>query len=601
MFFKIIEYQPDLSVNFFQKNTEKVIIRFTATLILSATLGLYFSNTQAADISCTWAGGPGNWTDPNWNSNSGCSGTFPNNNGKTFDATLRTSFGAVNLDRDIAIQTFNFNGGTLTGTNNLTVNKAFNWTRGTLSGTGIVNAKGGLELSGGLKDILSGWKLMNSQVANWTGGSIRMFGTSQLVNEAGASFNITMDGGRMSGSSDARFINAGNLLVDLSNPLENVQLDSPRLNNSGIVGVKTGELRLGGGGTHTGSFQVGPNGRLNFSGGTHTLEAGSSVSGSNVDFSFKDSGGTTTIEGAYNVENTTILGNAAIFNAANNITGTLTQKGGFLGGSGDVIVMGKTTLSGGVVQGPGRLITVGGLEINGSFMTIVGNRRVLNVGVANWTSGGIALNNTATRFENAVGATFNIKGNATRIQGQGALLGGTGEQGLFVNRGDIRVELSDDANTVVIHTPVANLGNIHLQGDKLALGDSLLQFDTGALLFDIGGAEAGEFDVLNISVNAILGGIIGITLVDLLDPVGNSNPYNPTHGETFDILTANQIILQDGFSLGGQDAGSFEFNIVSLDTGKQTFQLRVVPIPATVWLFISGLFGIWRFGIRKSR
>ena len=153
----------------------------------------------------------------------------------------------------------------------------------------------------------------------------------------------------------------------------------------------------------------------------------------------------------------------------------------------------------------------------------------------------------------------------------------------------------------MIHTPVANLGNIHLQGDKLALGDSLLQFDTGALLFDIGGAEAGEFDVLNISVNAILGGIIGITLVDLLDPVGNSNPYNPTHGETFDILTANQIILQDGFSLGGQDAGSFEFNIVSLDTGKQTFQLRVVPIPATVWLFISGLFGIWRFGIRKSR
>ena len=71
-------------------------------------------------------------------------------------------------------------------------------------------------------------------------------------------------------------------------------------------------------------------------------------------------------------------------------------------------------------------------------------------------------------------------------------------------------------------------------------------------------------------------------------------------GDTFDILTA-KIIFDIGLSLGGLDGALFDFDIVGLDAGNQALRLRMVPIPATVWLFMSALFGIWRIGNRKSR
>ncbi|MEE9345953.1 MAG: hypothetical protein V3U88_10140 [Methylococcales bacterium] len=613
MFLKVFKSQPALSVNLFKKSGMKEISRLTQVLILSTSFGLYVSNTQAADVSCTWTGGvleAGKWSDPSWNSDPGCSGTFPNNNGTTFDATLRTGIPGVNLDQNIEIETFNFNGGTLNGANNLTVNQVFNWARGDLSGTGIVDAQGGLELSDGRKVIANEQTLINSQTANWTGGSIDLFNTSQLLNQSDATFNVTAGGLRIFGSSTAQFINDGNLVVNLSDLSENVQFDGPRFNNNGTVNVEKGIARFGGGGTSTGSFTVAANGQLNFSGGTHTLLPTSSVTGANVEFSFKDSGGSTTIEGIYNVDNTIISGNAAIFNAATSVTGTLTQTGGFLQGVGDVIVTGKTTLSGGVIesirpddQPQAVLAAVGGLEINGSFLTVVGNRRLLNTGVANWTSGGIGLNNTLTRFENAPGATFNIKENATRIQGQGTLLGGTGEKGLFVNQGDVVIDLSANRPPVLIDTGFANLGRVDLQGDRFELGDFLIQFGSGSLLFDIGGASAGEFDVLNVTGSAALDGTIDITLTNL---------FIPDIGTTFDILIAGAITgfqTVEGFSLGGKDGSRFDFEIADLASGNQALRLTFaetvgvlapVPIPASIWLFMSALVGMWRFRFKKS-
>ena len=613
-------------INFFQKNTEKAFARFTSTLILLATFGLYFSNTQAADVSCTWASrnffGTNNWTDSSWNSDPGCIGTFPNNNGKTFDATVsRTGFSGINLDQNIAIQTFNFNGGTLTGTNTLTVNETFNWTRGALVGTGIVNAKGGLNISGSLKDIRKGWTLVNNQEAIWTSGAIRILDDSQLVNQSDATFNVTGNNLRMSGSSQAQFLNNGTLVVKLNDATQNVQFDSPSFNNNAIVKVEAGIARFGGGGISAGSFEVAANAQLQFSGGTHFLLPTSSVTGSNVEFSFKDSGGRTTIGGTYNVANTKISGNTAVFNTAASTTGTLTQTGGFLDGTGDVIVLGKTTLSGGVIQSTrpdtqpqAVLAAVGGLDINGSFQTIVGNRRILNLGVANWNSGGIRLNNTLTRLENAEGATFNINENATFIVGQGLPIGGDPtqplEKGLFVNRGDVVVNRNDDAPPVQINTPFANLGRVHVQGDNLTFGDNLLQFAPGSLLFDIAAPDV--FDVLHIAGSAALDGIIDISLVDIL---GAGNTFIPAVGDTFDILTASSILPftpgGPGFALGGPDGDKFNATIVSLATGEQAIRLSflapiaadiaaaVVPIPATIWLFMSAL-GILGIGFRKK-
>ena len=67
-------------------------------------------------------------------------------------------------------------------------------------------------------------------------------------------------------------------------------------NNAGSVTVTTGTLDFGGGGTSTGSFNVGPAAALAFSGGTHTLTPVSTLGGSG---SLSFLGGTTNVNGSY--------------------------------------------------------------------------------------------------------------------------------------------------------------------------------------------------------------------------------------------------------------------------------------------------------------
>ncbi|MCF6202909.1 MAG: hypothetical protein L3J59_04445 [Methylococcaceae bacterium] len=593
MFIRIFQNSPLLSTQLYRKHSSRrVLLLFTKTLILSASLGGYIPTIQAADFSCVWKGKilhAGKWTDQSWGD---CNNTFPNNTGSiTYDATLRTGFSGVDLDQNIEIQNFSFNGGTFKGENELIVNEVFNWSRGNLMGAGIIEVLGGLDLNSGRKVMGKEQTLINSQTANWSGGSIDLFGTSELVNSHGATFNVTSDRLRMFGSSTSQFINEGNgsfngnengiIMIKLGDPTQNVQFDGPSFNNNGMVIVEQGIARLGGGGTSAGAFYAAEGQLLNFSGGTHVLLPGSSVLGSNIEFSHKDGGGTTTIEGVYDVENTVISGNSVFFNSAISYTSTLTQTLGFLEGIGNIVATDKMTLSGGWIQSSkphiegqqdqAILASLGELDINGSFIQIVGHRRVMNFGIANWTSGGIRLHSTLSRFENKEGAVFNIKENATFIVGAGLNIGADPltplEQGLFVNRGDIVVDLSDERQPVQINTRLANLGKIHLQGNKLVFGSDLLQFNNGSLLFDIGGENLNELDVLNIAGEAKLDGLIDITL---------TNSFVPRSGATFDILVAGSISpfeTIEGFSLGGQDGDKFDFDIVPLDSENQVLRL----------------------------
>jgi hypothetical protein len=592
MFIRIFQDKSLLSTQLYRKHSRgRVLLQFTKTLILSASLGGYIPTIQAADFSCAWKGKilhAGKWSDQSWGS---CNNTFPNNTGSiTYDATLRTGFAGVDLDQNIEIQNFDFNGGTFKGENNLTVNEVFNWSRGNLMGTGIVEVLGELDLSSGRKVLGKEQTLINSRTANWSGGTIDLFGTSELVNSRGATFNVTSDRLRMFGSSTSQFINEGDgsfnedengmIVIKLGDPTQNVQFDGPSFNNNGMVIVEQGIARLGGGGTSAGAFYVNEGQLLNFSGGTHVLLPSSSVLGSNIEFSHKDSGGTTTIEGLYDVENTVISGNSVLFNSAISYTSTLTQTLGFLDGIGTIVVTDKMTLSGGWIQSSkpnielqdqAILAVFGELDINGSFIQIVGNRRVMNFGIANWTSGGIRLHSTLSRFENKEGAVFNITENATFIVGAGLNIGADPltptEQGLFVNRGDVVVDLSNERQPVQINTRLANLGKIHLQGNKLVFGSDLLQFNTGRLMFDIGGASSNQIDVVNIAGNAVLDGFVDITL---------TNSFVPRSGATFDILVATAITpfqTLEGFSLGGQDGDKFDFDILLLDSGRQVLRL----------------------------
>ncbi|MEE9397489.1 MAG: hypothetical protein V3V31_10815 [Methylococcales bacterium] len=604
MLFSIFQYRQDLPVDCFQKKIDKKIARFTGLLFLSVTFG--FSNIQAADFSCTWTGGAlntGNWTSPTWNSDPGCSGTFPHNNGATFDATH--SIGTIRLDRDITIETFNLAGGTLTGSNKLTVNKIFNWSRGTLSGTGSIHAAGGLELTGNVffKDSAT---VINAegQVANWSQGNITLLrGESGFVNEANANFNITGDDKRMLGLRHiAKFDNDGTVTANMDSVENSVGLNLT-VNNRGLVKIEKGELRLGGGGISSGLFELGEQGGLNFRGGQHVLEASSSITGSNVTFS---QSGATDIDGTYIVEKTELKpGGKANFNAETSITTTLTMSGGNVSGSGTLLVGGDANFRSGEMTGTGVTAVFGNLDINGNFAQIRDDRRLFVVGQGSWSSGTFLLRNEGSGLFIQPGASFKIEADKGRNFGLGAI----------VNQGVLEVNLAEGAEPVIIKSNLTNLGSFILQGGNLIMGSvlptnqlisrelalfngSFLQGETGTTFFDISGRMPGEeFDVLNILENAFLSGTFDITLKN--DP---ANPFVLAPGDSFDILTAKTVVL-NGLVLGGVDGDLFNFGVVNLDAGNQALRISVgaVPIPAAIWLFLSALLGIWRLGIRRSR
>ncbi len=577
MFSHVLKSKQDLTTSFIHNNTKKVFARFTNVLILSAIFGVYSSNILAANFSCTWTGGAldkGNWTDSKWNSDAGCNGTFPNNNGDTFDATH--SRGIITLNRNIEIEGFNLGGGTLTGSNNLTVNKVFNWTRGTLSGAGTIRAAGGLLLNGNLifKDKAT---VINSagQQAKWSQGNIIMFrGESGFVNETGANFSITADANRMLVlGPGAKFDNDGTLTTNLSSA-ESIVTINALMNNRGLVDVQTGELRLAGGGTSTGSFVAGEQGKLNFRGGEHVLQAGSSISGSAVEFSQL---GVANINGSYSVGNTELKTRGeALFNTELSQTETLTMSGGILSGSGILSVSGRTTFSSGEMNGEGFTITDGGLDLDGNFVSIR-DTRALAIGgeLSNWTNGNILLRHEGSLIFNQPGTTFRIASDGGIVFGFGAI----------VNAGAIVVDLPEEAEPVVIKSNVTNVGFLILRRDKLVIGNQVppnlfdsqltlfngnfIQAESGTTFFNISGNTSGEdYDVLNIIENASLSGIFDISL-----------GFLPNEGDVFDILTAKTIV-DAGLTLGGLHGNLFQFEVVNLSTGNQALRLTFSPSAA---------------------
>ena len=357
-------------------------------------------------------------------------------------------------------------GGTLGGTGTLTVSGLATITGGSslMNGTGITRADGGLAINGSFLDLQGSRTLVNGagQSADWSAGTLRLFSAgTTLTNEATAVFNITGNSRSLQGSG--LFDNQGSVVVNLSNSTQEVSVD-PVFNNSGSINAQTGVLRLGGGGTDSGSFTGGANGTIAFSGGTHTLDAASSVTATNVRFSNQDSGvGNTAINGTYNAGNTVITGDTASFNGADQ-TGTLTQSGGTLGGTGTLTVSGLATITGGssLMNGTGITRADGGLAINGSFLDLQGSRTLVNGAgqSADWSAGTLRLFSAGTTLTNEATAVFNITGNSRSLQGSG----------LFDNQGSVVVNLSNSTQEVSVDPVFNNSGSINAQTGVLRLG-----------------------------------------------------------------------------------------------------------------------------------
>ncbi|MCP4043393.1 MAG: hypothetical protein GY731_15800, partial [Gammaproteobacteria bacterium] len=213
----------------------------------------------------------------------------------------------------------------------------------------------------------------------------------------------------------------------------------------------------------------------------------------------------------------------------------------------------------------------GGINLTGNFTTS-GNVEI---------AADSQINRTGTFLQTA-GQT-NVDGTLTStglVYIQGGLLSGSGQ----IN-GDV-----DNAGMV---GPGNSAGLLSIDGDYE-------QLVAGTLYIELGGLLSGtEYDVLDVSGTADLGGTLDVSLI---------GGFNPLVGASFDILSADSIL--DTFNVLNLTSGSgYIWDVAYLaDTlGPGTTDVvrltvltaPAVPVPTAVWLFGSALIGL--MGVARRR
>ena len=174
-------------------------------------------------------------------------------------STLTLSRGTVNFNSGelLTPTTLNVTGGTLGGSDTVTVSGPMTWNNnGTLSGSGAVNANGGLTINGAA--FISGRTLNNGGTAVWSAGTIGTGNGAVINNLAGATFETTFDGFPQNNVSGSRlFNNAGTFrksggtgTTTIDNTFTNrgsVQVQTGTLSFSASYTQTAGETLLGGG------------------------------------------------------------------------------------------------------------------------------------------------------------------------------------------------------------------------------------------------------------------------------------------------------------------------------------------------------------------
>jgi hypothetical protein len=483
-----------------------------------------------------------------------------------------------------------------------------------VSGTGSLTQTGGMHTVAGSLNM--GTNGGSSGTYNLNGGTLNVGGN--IVNGAGTS-TFNLDGGTLSVGGGNGSINVDNFVLGSASG----KSGSHTLSGSGSL-TATHEIFGQGGAGHftqnsgtntlTGNltlgFNPGSNGTYAMnSGSVSTLNAFIGNSGIGV---FTQTGGAHTVinnltfgvnsgsSGTYNLRAGTLTVNGSILNGPG--TGTLNIDGGSLSVAGgsmavDTLVLGSTTGSSGIhTLGTGSLsadIERIGPNGSGSFTQTGGTHTVSNTLT-------IATNNPGSS------GTYNLQGGTLTVNNG------------IINNGSLRVGAGATATVggPGLTNNASLTGSGTIQGDVISAGlvtpgnsPGTLTIDgdytqSGTLAIEISGLLAGsEYDVLNVSGTASLGGSLNVSLFDL-----GGGLFAPNAGDSFDILTAD--LLQGSFgtlSFAALLDPNLKWHISYLtDAIGATDVVRLsvvnaVPVPPAVWLFGSGLLGLAGVARRKAR
>jgi uncharacterized iron-regulated membrane protein len=447
-------------------------------------------------------------------------------------------------------------GGTLTGSDTVTVSGLTDWADGTMSGKGITNAEGGLTL--GANDGNDHSQVLDSRTINSAGPAswFGLFGdrvdathASSFNVLAGATFDVPNGNGLFwtNDTGDSTFRNAGTVTLEAGSGT--TRFDVAFIDQGqGSVQVNTGTLFLNGGGgdskgiSGAGAVEFGGNGTTFNESGTYNIAGGTFVPSGTVNF----------LAGAkvQSVGPLTIFSGTASFSsgAAIDIPSLYfinTGGGnGTLTGSDTITVAGLTNWVDGVMSGSGITNALGGLVLGAAdsnqHIQILNARTVNNTGAAQWLGqfGNVVVAQNASSFNNLAGATFTIpSGNGllwrndtgnSSFSNAGTLTvaAGTGTTEFdvsFTDKGPGSVQVrsgtllltggGNDANSISGAGTVAfgggssqvftETGTYHVSGGTQALS-SILDFAPGAKVQSVGPVTIGSGGTVNFSSGAAI-------------------------------------------------------------------------------------------------
>jgi len=312
---------------------------------------------QAHAASIVWTNaGDGNWNvAANWN---------PKQVPGPGDHAFISNF-TVFVTSGTTVNSLTLSGGTLSGTNTLTVSNVLNWTGGGMSGGGrtVIAPGATLNLVNTNAVGLWEWTLENGGTVIWTGTGDLSCGSAVLTNRPGALWEVRNERGfyYAGGGPLPQFDNAGTFRKSQGSgtniffgfPFNNygaVEVQSGALlysgsgfNHSGTVSVAAGAgLRLRCGGTATGAFALAGGAWLDWTDDTglgYLLNPGAQLNGEGL---YKVSRGILSVNSAVAVQNLDLvdsLGGTNTLTVSNVLNWT---GGGMFGGGRTVIAPGAT-------------------------------------------------------------------------------------------------------------------------------------------------------------------------------------------------------------------------------------------------------------------
>ena len=539
--------------------------------VLSGTLSLQGGSTEMGSLTVS-AGGTlgfdsGTYTLGNGNNISGTGtveiggGTVNVNAGSTYNVSGLTNIhsGTVNFNsgNNITTGTLTQSGGTLAGSDTITVSGLMTWTGGTESGTGTTEANGGLVItaSNAAFTILDGRTLTNAAAATVNGSGTQyldMGDNAVLSNLPGATFEFQADVTLRTNyevSGTGTFNNQGTLEKAVDTGSDTINFE-PALDNSGSVLILSGTLSLQGGSTDTGGFTVSAGATLGFDGSIQDLNRGARLtSGPGT---LEISSGTANFNSGSSIESLgtlTVSGGTVNFSTGTGVkVGALTESGGTLTGGDTLTVSDILTWTGGTMSGSATTVANGGIAISGGDEYLDG-RTLNNYGTATWGGTGNSINfQNGAVWNNEPGSVLDSQADNQEILNDG------GAAPAFNNLGTLKK--SQGSGTTTFNLALTNSGNVEVDSGTLALTGSSVTVN-----------GYGSLATQPAATLSITGNLLGSTQqADLFSPEGTlllNGSGNASSPQLLEVMSQDLGNVESGFT------NNFAYGTIAL--GSNTY------------------------------